>query len=60
MFDKPALDKLFDDLKGKYGNDPEWETIMRDAHLGIARSDAGVDLGSIDARVVAVIKAQGG
>lgn len=51
MFDKEMLDKFFADLKGSYGNEPDWEQVLRDAHLGIARSDAEVDLGDIDSRV---------
>ena len=56
MFDKTALDALFADLKSKYGSDADWELLLRDAHLGVARSDAGVDLGSIDSRAAALIK----
>ena len=57
MFDKPALDAIFDELKGKYGNEADWEQILRDTHLGIARSDAGVDLGGIDPRAAELVKA---
>ena len=36
-------------------------TLVKDAHLGIARSDADVDIGDIDSRVAALIKKhQGG
>ena len=57
MFDKAALDKLWADLSSKYGNEPDWEQITRDGHLGVARSDAGVDLGAIDKRVITAIEA---
>ena len=60
MFNKEALDKFWDDLKGKHGSSPEWEHLLRDAHVGIARSDAGVDLGDIDKRVAEVIKSHAG
>ncbi len=60
MFDKAALDALFDDLKSKYGNEADWEQLLRDAHLGVARSDAGVDLGGIDPRAAELIKAHTG
>ena len=60
MFDKTALDALFDELKSKYGNDADWELLLRDAHLGVARSDAGVDLGAIDPRASELIKAHAG
>ncbi len=58
MFDKAALDKLFDDLRGKYGEQGDWEDILRQAHLGVAYSDANVPLASkdIDPRVVAAIE----
>lgn len=56
MFDKQSLDNLFDELRDQYELEPEWEDIQRAAHLGVARSDAGVPLGDIDGRVVAVIE----
>ena len=58
MFDKAALDKLFDDLRGKFGEQSDWEDILRQAHLGVAYSDANVPLASknIDPRVVAAIE----
>ena len=48
MFDKKSLDAMFSELRDNYELEPEWEDIQRDAHLGIARSDGGVDLGDID------------
>jgi hypothetical protein len=60
MFNKEALDKFWDDLRGKYGSSSEWEQLLRDAHVGVARSDAGVDLGDIDKRVAEVIKSHAG
>ena len=56
MFDKKSLDNLFDELRDQYELEPEWEDIQRAAHLGVARSDAGVPLGDIDNRVSAVIE----
>ena len=56
MFDKQSLDNLFDELRDQYELEPEWEDIQRAAHLGVARSDAGVSLGDIDSRVIAVIE----
>ena len=55
MFDKEALDVLWAEIEEKFKSGREWEQLMRDAHLGIARSDAGVDLGNIDKRVIEVI-----
>ena len=56
MFDKQSLDNLFDELRDQYELEPEWEEIQRAAHLGVARSDAGVALGDIDSRVATVIE----
>ena len=55
-FDKEILDALWADLQNKYKKDPDWDRILKDAHLGIARSDAGVDLGNIDKRAIEVIE----
>ena len=55
MFNKEMLDTLIADLRSKYGNDPDWEQILKDTHLGVARSDAEVDLGDIDKRVMEAI-----
>ena len=58
MFDKAALDKLFTDLRGRYEEHEDWEDILRQAHLGVAYSDANVPLESknIDPRVVEAIE----
>lgn len=55
MFEKEMLDALFAELRAKYGNDPDWEQILKDTHLGVARSDADVDLGDIDQRVIEAV-----
>ena len=56
MFDKPSLDALFDELRREYELESDWEDIQKDAHLGVARSDADVPLGNIDHRVVPLIE----
>ena len=56
MFKKPNIDALLDQLKSDWGDKPEYEDLLRDAHLGIAYSDAGRPVGDIDARVVALIE----
>ncbi len=56
MFDKQSLDTLFDELRDEYELEPDWEDIQRAAHLGVARSDAGVDLGDLDSRVVPFVQ----
>lgn len=55
MFDKDSLDALFDELRDQYELEPDWEEIQRDAHLGVARLDGGVEIGSIDPRVAELV-----
>ena len=56
MFDKQSLDALFDELRDQFELEPDWEDIQRAAHLGVARSDAGVPLGDLARRVLASIE----
>jgi hypothetical protein len=56
MFDKTSLDALLEELRDEYELESDWEEIQRSAHLGVARSDAGVALGDIDARVAPLIE----
>ena len=56
MFDKKSLDAMFSELRDNYELEPEWEESQRDAHLGIARADGGVELVDIDPRVAEVLK----
>ena len=57
MFEKSALDSLFGELGECFGDSPEYDLLLRDAHLGIALSDAGREVcGQIDARVVKLIE----
>ena len=57
MFKKPHIDALLEQLKSDWQDKPEYEDLLRDAHLGIAYSDAGRPLGDdIDVRVVALIE----
>ena len=55
MFDKNSLDALFDELRDQYELEQDWEDIQRDAHLGVARLDGGVEIGSIDSRVAELV-----
>ena len=55
MFDKKSLDAMFDELRDNYELEPDWEEIQREAHLGIARADGGVELGNLDSRVLEVL-----
>ena len=56
MFDKQSLDAMFDELRDEYELEPDWEDIQRAAHLGVARSDAGIGLGELDSRVLSFIE----
>lgn len=56
MFDKKSLDELFDELRNDYELEVDWEDLQRDAHLAVARSDAGMPLGRIDKRVADLIE----
>ncbi len=56
MFDREMLDRYFAELRDQYANDPDWEQLVRDSHLGIARSDASVDVGDIDGRIKELIE----
>ena len=56
MFDRNSLDTLFDELRDEYELEPDWEDIQRDAHLAVARHDAGMPLGDIDSRVVPFVE----
>jgi hypothetical protein len=55
MFDKDSLDSLFSELRDNYELEPDWEDIQRAAHLGVARLDAGVEIGELDPRVVEIV-----
>ncbi len=56
MFQKSHIDALFDEIKREWEGKPEFEKLSREAHLGIAYSDAGRPLGDeFDSRVVALI-----
>ena len=57
MFRREQLYALYAEFRRESGDDPEYELLLRDAHLGIALHDAGRPLGAdIDARVAALIE----
>ena len=57
MFRKQDLEALFGELKGAWEGKPEFELLIRDAHLAIAQSDAGRPLDDdIDPNVAALIE----
>jgi hypothetical protein len=56
MFSKAQVESIIKQLKQEWGNDPNWEQLLRDTYLGMARADAGQALGNLDARVIALIQ----
>jgi hypothetical protein len=56
MFSKVQVESIIKQLKQEWGNDPNWEQLLRDTYLGMARADAGQALGNLDARVIALIQ----
>ncbi len=56
MFDQKSLTDLFDELRDEYELEQDWEEIQRDAHLAVARVDAGQPVGNVDARVAPLIE----
>ena len=56
MFSKEEVESILNKLRQEWGTDPNWEQLLRDAYLGIARADGGVTLGNLDARVIGIIQ----
>jgi hypothetical protein len=56
MLGKEGVESILSELKQKWGSDPNWEQLLRDVYLGIARADAGVALGGLDSRVISLIQ----
>ena len=57
MFEKSALDALFGELDDRYKGTAEYDQLLRDAHLGIALSDAGREFDEeVDGRVAELIE----
>jgi hypothetical protein len=56
MFGKEEVESILNQLKQEWGSDPNWEQLLRDMFLGIARADAGAALGDLDPRVVRIIQ----
>ncbi len=55
-FQKDTLDALFAELEISYGQTAEYDQLLRDAHFGIALSDAGREFdGQVDQRVALLI-----
>jgi len=56
MFGKEEVESILNQLRQEWGSDPNWEQLLRDMYLGIARADGGAALGDLDPRVVRVIQ----
>jgi len=71
MFSQEEVDAMINELRQQCGADPapghshgplaplytsEWEHVIRDAYVGMAHADAGVALGDLDPRVIAIIE----
>ena len=56
IFQKDTLDALFAELETRYGRATEYNQLLRDAHLGIALSDADREFErQVDQRVATLI-----
>lgn len=58
MFSKAQVDAMLQELQQAWHSDPQWEELLRELYLGMARADAGVALGALDPRVLAIIQHQ--
>jgi hypothetical protein len=56
MFSKQEVEAILKQLKQEWGSDPNWEQLLRDVYLGMARADAGMALGNLDQRVIAILQ----
>jgi hypothetical protein len=56
MLGKEEVDSILNQLRQEWGSDPNWEQLLRDVYLGIARADGGVALGTLDPRVIKLIQ----
>jgi hypothetical protein len=56
MLGKEEVESILNQLRQEWGTDPNWEQLLRDTYLGIARADAGVALGDLDQRVISIIQ----
>jgi hypothetical protein len=56
MLGKEEVESILNQLRQEWGSDPNWEQLLRDMYLGIARADGGVALGNLDPRVISIIQ----
>ena len=56
MFSKEEVESILNQLRQEWGTDPNWEQLLRDVYLGMARADGGAALGNLDPRVIKIIQ----
>jgi len=56
MFSNAEVETIVNQLRQEWGSDPNWEQLLRDAYLGMARADSGMPLGNLDARVINILQ----
>jgi len=56
MFSKEEVESILRQLKEQWGSHPDYERLLRDVYLGIARADGGAALGNLDPRATALIE----
>jgi hypothetical protein len=56
MFSPEEVESIVNQLRQEWGTDPDWEQLLRDVYLGMARADGGVALGTLDPRVITLIQ----
>ena len=56
MFSKEQVESILNQLRQEWETDPNWEQLLRDVYVGMARADAGVALGNLEPRVVKIIE----
>jgi hypothetical protein len=56
MFPQQDVEAIINQLRQEWGTDPDWEQLLRDTYLGMARADGGASLGNLDPRVIKIIQ----
>lgn len=56
MFAKEQVEAILSQLTQQWHTDPNWEELLRNVYLGMARADAGVALGTLDPRVSTILQ----
>jgi hypothetical protein len=56
MFSNEQVEFILRALTQAWHTDPQWELLLREVYLGMARADAGVAFGNLDPRVIQIIQ----